>query len=634
MMENLWGDDDEVDNAALFDDSDEEDNDALFDDDRPLFVESVDYQEIDVYSSTPAASNRADEQDLESEPLIELSLEANPDTYDEYDDVDLEPTPVEPPAYDRNRTTRRTDEVELFIDSIDDDDAEMDVSPGMTSRANGTDVTSDLDVDTVDTSIDIDRDVEPGNAVLDGPSAYSSPAAPTVEDTNGWGEEEAIAPDTQAEGEPLPDLETIGSGGSNTPFSDAPFIAAESGTDALDLYLDEAAVSKPEGPVPNTLEPFEVDETDAEALDAIAPVTSEGDRQPITLDSSADGAPDLSSSSLAEPLVGASATDADLAQRVAALQQEEQRLQRRIADLQASYNQQVQAQLTDAKGLLEQFMQEGLSELEKRKQVLEIAVEQLERRQERIRNEMRTTFAGASQDLAIRVQGFKDYLVGSLQDLVTAAEDLKLSVPEPPPPEPTQRRSPARSPEDTAPRPQFAEQGFEQQARAIRKLLDQYRNSPDYYGPPWQLRRTFEPIHAERVSNWFFTQGGRGAIRTMGSRLQNILIASAAISVLHRMYGDRVRTLVLSNSPERLGEWRRGLQDCLGLARLDFGSDQGVILFDAPEPLVQRADRLLKQKQMPLIIIDESEDVINLSLLQFPLWLAFAADPMNPPMVY
>ena len=118
----------------------------------------------------------------------------------------------------------------------------------------------------------------------------------------------------------------------------------------------------------------------------------------------------------------------------------------------------------------------------------------------------------------------------------------------------------------------------------------------------------------------------------MGSRLQNILIASTVISVLKELQGDRLRVLVLGNSPERLGEWRRGLQDCLGISRADFGSDQGVVLFDAPEPLAQRADRLVKQKQLPLIIVDESEGVIDIALLQFPLWLAFAPDPLNPVM--
>jgi hypothetical protein len=175
--------------------------------------------------------------------------------------------------------------------------------------------------------------------------------------------------------------------------------------------------------------------------------------------------------------------------------------------------------------------------------------------------------------------------------------------------------------------PQLGQQQFQDTTKKIRRLLDQYRNQPDYYGPPWQLRRTFEPIHAEKLSNWLFTLGGRGALRTMGSRLQNILIASSAVSILHQLYGDRVRTLILANTPERLGEWRRGLQDCLGIGRPDFGPDRGVVLFEAPTALAQKAERLVTANQMPFIIIDDSEEQISLALLQFPLWLAFAPDP-------
>jgi len=339
----------------------------------------------------------------------------------------------------------------------------------------------------------------------------------------------------------------------------------------------------------------------------------------------------------------------DLERRVAALQQQERSLRQEIAALQNSHST-LQKQVAETEMAIGRVVKEGLSELEQRKQTLQVSIDQLERRQERIRNEMKTTFAGTSQDLAIRVQGFKDYLVGSLQDLVTAAEQLQMAVPEPQrspnsassssaPSSPASSRSAeARSAEsrsaessrvpETSPR--FTDSGFQEQSKRIRKLLDQYRLSPDYYGSPWHLRRTFEPIHAERVANWFFTQGGRGALKTMGSRLQNILIASATISILKELYGDRLRVLVLGNSPERLGEWRRGLQDCLGVSRPDFGADQGIMLFEAPEPLVQRADRLVKQKQMPLVIVDESEIVVDIALLQFPLWLAFAADPMNP----
>ena len=314
-----------------------------------------------------------------------------------------------------------------------------------------------------------------------------------------------------------------------------------------------------------------------------------------------------------------------LAERVKKLQQQEQNLTEKIAALEADKANAIQA-LGEAQASIGRLVQDGLIQLDQRKQALQIEVEKLERRRDRIQKEMRTTFAGVSQDLAIRVQGFKDYLVGSLQDLAATAELLDLT----PPVQETPKQIPAEESQSSAPvNPKFAEQGFQEQAKQIRRTLDQYRTLPDYYGPPWQLRRTFEPIHAERVSNWFFTQGGRGALRTMGSRLQNILITSTIISVLRSVYGGRVRTLVLANSPERLGEWRRGLQDCLGITRSDFGPERGIIMFESAEALAQKADRLVKDGKLPLIVIDETEDLISLSILQFPLWLAFAADPQT-----
>jgi hypothetical protein len=319
-------------------------------------------------------------------------------------------------------------------------------------------------------------------------------------------------------------------------------------------------------------------------------------------------------------------TVANLTQTIADLEAQEQQLRQRIAQLQANQNKILSDQLSKTQATIQQMLQEGLSELEQRKQALLISVEQLERRRERIRTEMRTTFAGVSQELAIRVQGFKDYLVGSLQDLVVAAEQLELAEPTA---EFSQPRMDEPQPPVSSPTPKFAEQAFQDQIQQIRDIIDQYRKMPDYYGPPWQLRRTFEPIHAERVSNWFFSQGGRGAIRTIGSRLQNILVASAVMSVMRTLYGDRLRILVLANTPERLGEWRRGLQDCLGIARSDFGPERGVVLFEEASALVQKADRLMTQKQLPLIIVDETEDQISLSILQFPLWLAFAPDPQQ-----
>lgn len=313
----------------------------------------------------------------------------------------------------------------------------------------------------------------------------------------------------------------------------------------------------------------------------------------------------------------------DLKAEIQSLEQQKRELSAEIETLRSRKLQLLSEQTQEVEQTLRRLVQEGLKGLEQQKQSLEIAVEQLERRRDKIRQEMRTTFAGVSQDLAIRVQGFKDYLVGSLQDLAAAAEQLELPTTESWSEQP-QSPSPAVS---SSPTVQFSQQQFEDQTRKIERILEQYRKNPDYYGPPWQLRRTFEPIHAERVQKWFFSQGGRGTIRSMGSRLQNILIASAVMSVLYSIYGDRSRTLILANSPERLGEWRRGLQDCLGISRGDFGPEKGVVLFESPDALIQKAERLVDEQYQPFVVIDETEDQIDISLLQFPLWLGFARDP-------
>ncbi len=338
------------------------------------------------------------------------------------------------------------------------------------------------------------------------------------------------------------------------------------------------------------------------------------------------------------------------------LAQQKADLEQEIAELKAQTEQMRSQQMQAIQESLTRMIEEGTEELRERKTALRIEIEKLERRKERINQEMRSNFAGSSKELAIRVQGFKEYLVGSLQDLASAANKLELARVEDPAPRSRARReenpnresrgrgkeNPNRAQRERGRRrepergrgrngsnqpgnAQFSEPTFADQSRRIRQLLDQYRNSPDYYGSPWQLRRTFEQNQAKKVQDWFFDQGGRGAIDSTGSRLQNILLASAGISILHNLYGDRCRVLVLTDTPENLGEWRRGLQDCLGISRNNFGANRGVTLFDSPDVLVQRAERLISDKLLPLIIIDETEELLNLSVLKFPLWMAFAS---------
>jgi hypothetical protein len=312
---------------------------------------------------------------------------------------------------------------------------------------------------------------------------------------------------------------------------------------------------------------------------------------------------------------------------IAQLKQQEAELRDAVDQLKTTKSKILQDQIDDLQSGIIRLAQADVARLEYQKQELQSAIAILEKKKDRLDKEMTTTYAGASQDIAVRVQGFKDYLVGSLQDLVASAEKLNLVAPvTKPEPEPVvvTEKKPAKEAEPLL----LSGQTFAEYKQRVDQLLERYRTLPDYYGPAWKLRRTFEQVHADRVSKWFFEQSGRGTIRTMGTRLQNILVTSAAISVLKAVYGESLRILVLATSPERLGEWRRGFQDCLGLTREHFGSDKGIALFEDPEPLATKGDRMVKEGLKPLVIIDESEELISVDLLRFPLLIAFggAAD--------
>jgi len=312
------------------------------------------------------------------------------------------------------------------------------------------------------------------------------------------------------------------------------------------------------------------------------------------------------------------------------LKQEESELRSDLDRLKNTKSKILQEQIDDLQAGIIRLAQADVARLEYQKQELQAAIAVLEKRKERIDKEMTSTYAGASQDIAVRVQGFKDYLVGSLQDLVASAEKLNLVATTAPPVAETilpTEKQPSKEAEPL----RLSEQTFAEYKQRVDQLLERYRTLPDYYGPAWKLRRTFEQVHADRVSKWFFEQSGRGAIRTMGTRLQNILVTSASISVLKAIYGEKLRVLVLATSPERLGEWRRGFQDCLGLTREHFGSDKGIALFEDPEPLATKGDRLVKEGLSPLVIIDESEELISVDLLRFPLLIAFGGAPESKP---
>ena len=264
----------------------------------------------------------------------------------------------------------------------------------------------------------------------------------------------------------------------------------------------------------------------------------------------------------------------------------------------------------------------ALSDLRQRREGLLAEIAALERRRDQLERELTASFAGQSDAIARRVKGFQDYLVGALQDLAAAAERLELVVP---------ALQPQPSPLDRPPTPEPAAPAvaglFSQDEALIRERLRRFQGQPDFQADPWKLRRSLDAAAAALLEDWFLNQGGRGGQPSRGSRSRNGVVTAAAVAILGDLYGDRFQTLVLAGQPERLGEWRRCLQDALGLSREDFGPNSGIVLFERPEALVERADRLEERGELPFIVIDALERAVEIPVLQFPLWIAYAASP-------
>ena len=272
-----------------------------------------------------------------------------------------------------------------------------------------------------------------------------------------------------------------------------------------------------------------------------------------------------------------------------------------------------------------------LGELQQKRQVLEQELAELEVRRDQVQREIQSSFAGQSDGIARRVKGFQDYLVGALQELAVAAEQVELVVqPMVVQPSPLDLEQAGAGPATGAPAQAPAAAGlFSQDEPLIRQRLEQFLGQPDFYADPWTLRRSLDAPTAGLLEDWFLFQGGRGAQPSTGSRNRNALVGAAAIAILGDLYGERFQTLVLAGQPERLGEWRRGLQDCLGLGREDFGPNSGIVLFERPDALIERADRLEERGELPFILVDAAEQVVDVAILQFPLWLAFAPGPSD-----
>ena len=283
----------------------------------------------------------------------------------------------------------------------------------------------------------------------------------------------------------------------------------------------------------------------------------------------------------------------------------------------------------DVQPASETLIQLALVDLQTRRDGLQQEIESLQQRKQQLEKDMAASFAGQSDAIARRVKGFQEYLGGALQGLAQSVETLELvAQPVVVKPSPLDAQAAEAAAEqamaNSGGAPALADT-FRPDEELIRTNLRRFLEQPDFYAEPWKLRRSLDDSDITVLEDWFFNQGGRGAQASRGSRPRNVLLGAALIAVIGELYGDQFQTLVLAGQPERLGDWRRGLQDALGLGREDFGPSSGIVLFERGDALVERADRLEERGEVPLILIDAAERVVDIPVLQFPLWLAFAA---------
>ncbi|WP_269611205.1 DUF3086 domain-containing protein [Prochlorococcus marinus] len=269
----------------------------------------------------------------------------------------------------------------------------------------------------------------------------------------------------------------------------------------------------------------------------------------------------------------------------------------------------------------------ALKDLKLSRENLEKELEELSKKKIQIETELKKSFSGQSDAIARKVKGFQEYLTGALQDLAQSAEQLELVVPpvivKPSPLDENKKIAPSKEQETII----AVSDTFKPDEKLIRRCFSQFLEQPDFYAEPWKLRRSLEDNDVEILEDWFFSMGGRGAQPSRGNRSKNALVASGIIAILGELYGEQFQTLVLASQPERLGEWRRCLQDALGLNREDFGPNSGIVLFERSDGLIERADRLEERGELPFIIIDAAEINIEIPILQFPTWIAFAGSP-------
>ena len=156
----------------------------------------------------------------------------------------------------------------------------------------------------------------------------------------------------------------------------------------------------------------------------------------------------------------------------------------------------------------------ALTELRQQRDALQAEISALEGRRALIQKEIQSTFTGQADGVARRMKGFQDYLVGALQDLAVAAEQVDL-VPQQVLVQPSPLDAaaavtagrPTNAEATSAPPIPGAAELFSQDEALIRERLASFGGQPDFYADAWKLRRTLDAPGATCLDDWFLGQG-------------------------------------------------------------------------------------------------------------------------------
>ncbi len=297
---------------------------------------------------------------------------------------------------------------------------------------------------------------------------------------------------------------------------------------------------------------------------------------------------------------------------------------KQISKKNTTHNKKIVQKNIESTKSFDEISNEIFRDLVSKKDSLVKEIKELETKKNEIEKDIESNFKGQSDNIAKRVKGFQEYLTGALQNLSQNVDKLELiSQPIIVKPSPLDEKKQNNSTNNVVNVPALSET-FKPDETIIKGCFSSFIEQPDFYAEPWKLRRSLDSSDIEIMDDWFFNMGGRGSLESRGSRQKNALLSAGLISILGELYGDQFQTLILASQPERLGEWRRILQDSLGLTRDDFGPNSGIVLFERPEGVIERADRLEANEELPFIIIDAAETSVEIPILQFPLWVAFA----------